>query len=211
MSSISSVASTSSVLRPAALFCADCVPSAVTMDPHKQDTLQFSWTLCVIHLADLHAAPLNPYQQDLQPPPTQSSPTHPITFPTANRAINTGAGPALTLDQATPQSQPAPLSVPLASPVLAHCCVAVFNRPVREDSSYSHGSPGSPHHQGSIGQARRLPPDQRPTVALPTSYRHPTVALPTSYNRRPTGARPTCLIHSMTLISIKRFCDYLYQ
>ena len=53
MSSISSVASTSSVLRPAALFCADCVPSAVTMDPHKQDTLQFSWTLCVIHLTGL--------------------------------------------------------------------------------------------------------------------------------------------------------------
>ena len=112
MSSISSVASTSSVLRPAALFYADCVPSAVTMDPHQQDTLQFSWTLCAIHLADLHAAPLNPYQQDLQPSPTQSSPTHPTTFPTANRAINTGAGPALTLAQATSQAQPASLSVP---------------------------------------------------------------------------------------------------
>ena len=107
MSSISSVASTSSVLRPAALFCADCTTSDVTMDPQQQDTLRFSWTLCVVHLADIHAAPLNPFQP-------QSSPTQPIMFPTANRTMNTGAGQALTLHAPGPAPGPAPLSRPAA-------------------------------------------------------------------------------------------------
>ena len=184
MSSISSVASTSSVLRPAALFCTDCVPSAVTMDPHKQDTLQFSWTLCVIHLADLHAAPLNPYQQDLQPPPTQSSPTHPITFSTANRAINTGAGPVLTLDQATPQSQPAPLSVPAP---FSRTAVVQFSTDLYEKIRLT---VMDPRDRQTIKGALAKHGVYRPTSARPSPYLPPIGARP-SPDRRPTYLRPS--------------------
>ena len=185
MSSISSVASTSSVLRPAALFCAGCVPSSVTMDPHKQDTLQFSWTLCVIfHLADLHAAPLNPYQQDLQPPPTQSSPTHPITFSTAKRAINTGAGPALTLDQATPQSQPAPLSVPAP---FSRTAVVQSSTDLYEKIRLTVMDPRDRH---TIKGALAKHGVYRPTSARPSPYVPPIGARPSPY-LPPTGNMPT--------------------
>ena len=161
MSSISSVPSLTAIMRPAALYCADCTPSDVGFDPLQQDILKFSWSLCILHQSDPHATPLNPFlppslptPSQVQPSPTRPSPTRPI-YPTATRAF--GAGPAVTIPlRAAPvpaPAAPAPAPTPAAAAPAAPAPAPAPAAPAAPAPSAP--APAAPYSRSDVVQASR--------------------------------------------------------